>query len=173
MKKILYIYVAIMLLPITALAQWDASKEYYIQTKEGLCLSNQETNDQLALIRFAEPNEANPTQKWKLQPAGNGYLIVNVSSGKSIDNIGTAVLNLFQMNALPDSASQQWKLVPVEGKTGYYSIVSVNFQKNWSTNYNQAVSLAVPVFTKRLNGIGSTKRFRHPITLHNRTRNQL
>lgn len=142
MKQILYLFLAIMTLPMAGFAQWDASKEYYIQTKEGLCLANQETNDELALIRFAAPNAETTTQKWKIQPVGDAYVISNISSGLTIDNIDTDILNLFQMQTASEAATQQWKIVPVDGKEGYYNIFSVNFPtKNWSMNYNQAVSL--------------------------------
>jgi hypothetical protein len=146
MKKILFAIICVLAGFIEAAAQWSEDKTYYIQTREGLCLSNQDTPDNLALIRFMEADESNVSQKWQLRPAGNGYVIVNRSYGKAVDNIGSKYLNLFQRDYTTsgEEGTQQWLIKPVEGKEGYYTISSINFAGlNWSANYNGTVCLTV------------------------------
>ena len=143
-KTILTILCFTLCIPILR-AQWSPEKEYFIQTREGLCLSNQNTNDELALVRFMSPDAGNAGQKWQIIPCKDGFKLRNVSSQHNIDNVGTHILNLFQMQPNDTASSQLWQFVPVPGKDGYYTVASHNFANcNWSTNYNGAVSLATP-----------------------------
>lgn len=123
--------------------QIDSAKEYFIQTKEGLCLTNQGTADKLALIRFMASDASDSGQRWILHRQDDGYVIENVQNGLAVDNVGTKYLNLFQekrQNALP---SQQWMLKPVSGKNGYYAIVSANYPAmQWQANYNGTICIA-------------------------------
>ena len=138
--------VACLTMALSAHAQWDETKQYYIQTKEGLCLGNQSTADKLALIRFDQPNAETNNQKWTIKKNAEGnFLIKNVGSKLGIDNVGTPFLNLFQATTNDTLTSQQWRITPIEGKEGYYAITSVNYtERNWITNYNGTVALAKP-----------------------------
>lgn len=144
--KNIFLSLALMLISSLSLfAQIEGNKEYYIQTKEGLCLTNQYTSDELALIRFIMPDASHQAQRWTFKPVGDGFVLINNTSAFVVDNLSTAYLNLVQRNAAADSLGQQWKFTPIEGKEGYYSVSSVQFpSKNWSVNYNGAVSLAAP-----------------------------
>ena len=95
-KTILTILCFALCIPILR-AQWSSEKKYFIQTREGLCLSNQNTNDELALVRFMPPDAGNAGQQWQIIPCEDGYKLRNISSQRDINNIGTHILNLFQM----------------------------------------------------------------------------
>lgn len=145
MKRYISLVICIFAGCATASGQWTEDKTYYIQTREGLCLSNQATPDNLALVRLAEADETDASQTWQLRPAGEGYVIVNRAYGKAVDNLGTKYLNLFQQTCGDGLTSQQWFVTPVEGKKGYYTISPANFENlNWSANYNGTVCIAVP-----------------------------
>lgn len=146
MKNKIFLSFALAACALTAAADWNPDAAYYIQTREGLCLGNPNTDDNYALIRFAGADEAvGANFTWQMKEENGKVVFANKSNGKAIDNHGMLFCNLYQLPLGEELASQQWEVKPIEGKEGYYTVTSVNFpKKNWSANYNGTVCITAP-----------------------------
>lgn len=146
MKKEISCILLLICSTLSATADWEPETAYYIQTREGLCLGNQNTNDNYAIIRFTEADDAsNGGLTWYINIENENISFINTSNGKAIDNHSMLFANLYQLPANAELASQKWTITPVENKDGYFTITSVNFpKKNWSANYNGTVCITEP-----------------------------
>lgn len=123
-------------------AQETEHSSVYIQTKDGLCLSNQNIEEELALIRFLDPESGSQSNKWYLDTLDNQCIVLH-NNTFAADNVEDCFLNLFQRTKNTKKSSQQWIIQPVPNKKGYYYIQSANFPgKNWEVNYNGTVCLS-------------------------------
>jgi glucosylceramidase len=80
-------------------------------------------DDGALVVQFTD--DADPDQRWTLQDAGSGYFnLINVNSGKALDNPNGSRLNGTQMQQWTivgtGNNNQQWLLTPVGG--GWYTI---------------------------------------------------
>lgn len=123
-------------------AQETEHSSVYIQTKDGLCLTNQDIEEELALIRFLDPKPEIQSNKWYLDTLDNQCIVLH-NNTFAADNVDDCFTNLFQRNKNTNKSSQQWVIQPVPNKKGYYYIQSANFPgKNWEVNYNGTVCLS-------------------------------
>ncbi|KPC64260.1 RICIN domain-containing protein [Streptomyces chattanoogensis] len=87
--------------------------------------------DGTLVVRDFPDDGPNPEQ-WQLTPvqaaqggqtqADQAYVIRNAANGKVLDNPGAADRGVRQSDATAGKKSQQWRLVPIEGEAGLYSI---------------------------------------------------
>ena len=103
-------------------AQETEHSSVYIQTKDGLCLTNQDIEEELALIRFLDPKPEIQSNKWYLDTLDNQCIVLH-NNTFAADNVDDCFHEFFQnRNFLLEFGYCSCFLMSVKFKLLYFSI---------------------------------------------------